>query len=305
MIVDNGKYYLYRHIRLDKNEPFYVGIGTKTKQDVIYSTYTRAFTNTDRNNTWKGIATRVDYRVEILLESDEMSFIKCKEKEFIKIYGKIINNNGTLANYSDGGEGTSGVKKSQKERAAMSIRMTGRKINPETIEKAKATKKKNNYKVSEETKQKISLSNKKSWYKRAYRKPKNEVFVYNKNGTFKESFKTVTDASLALKIKENTIKKYCRGFRNHLYQKYFLFYTNRGDKIKYEVSVKTQGVAQPILKIDLNTGNILKEYSSIKKAGEEIRPNVSTATGCIREVCVGGRQKSAYGFGWKFKEIIN
>lgn len=29
MIVSNGKYYLYRHIRLDTNEVFYVGIGTK------------------------------------------------------------------------------------------------------------------------------------------------------------------------------------------------------------------------------------------------------------------------------------
>lgn len=26
-----GKHYLYRHIRLDKNEPFYIGIGTKYK----------------------------------------------------------------------------------------------------------------------------------------------------------------------------------------------------------------------------------------------------------------------------------
>lgn len=25
MIVDIGKYFLYRHIRLDKNEPFYIG----------------------------------------------------------------------------------------------------------------------------------------------------------------------------------------------------------------------------------------------------------------------------------------
>lgn len=29
MIVDNGKYFLYRHIRLDKNEVFYIGIGSK------------------------------------------------------------------------------------------------------------------------------------------------------------------------------------------------------------------------------------------------------------------------------------
>lgn len=29
MIEPEGKYYLYRHIRLDKNQPFYIGIGTK------------------------------------------------------------------------------------------------------------------------------------------------------------------------------------------------------------------------------------------------------------------------------------
>ena len=29
MIEDQGKYYLYRHIRLDTNEPFYIGIGKK------------------------------------------------------------------------------------------------------------------------------------------------------------------------------------------------------------------------------------------------------------------------------------
>lgn len=32
MIVDNGKYYLYRHIRLDKNEPFYIGIGSRSEK---------------------------------------------------------------------------------------------------------------------------------------------------------------------------------------------------------------------------------------------------------------------------------
>ena len=38
-------HYLYRHIRLDKNEPFYIGIGTKkenTKFNSIKSEYSRA-----------------------------------------------------------------------------------------------------------------------------------------------------------------------------------------------------------------------------------------------------------------------
>ena len=31
MIVDNGQYYLYRYVRLDNNQPFYIGIESKRK----------------------------------------------------------------------------------------------------------------------------------------------------------------------------------------------------------------------------------------------------------------------------------
>jgi hypothetical protein len=29
MIENSGKYYLYRHIRIDNGQPFYIGIGSK------------------------------------------------------------------------------------------------------------------------------------------------------------------------------------------------------------------------------------------------------------------------------------
>ena len=32
--MEEIKYYLYRHIRLDKDEPFYIGTGTVYKQDI-------------------------------------------------------------------------------------------------------------------------------------------------------------------------------------------------------------------------------------------------------------------------------
>ena len=32
MECNGGNHYLYRHIRVDKNEPFYIGIGTKNKK---------------------------------------------------------------------------------------------------------------------------------------------------------------------------------------------------------------------------------------------------------------------------------
>lgn len=38
------KHYLYRHIRLDKNEPFYIGIGTVTKAELTNKTISSFFT---------------------------------------------------------------------------------------------------------------------------------------------------------------------------------------------------------------------------------------------------------------------
>ena len=104
-----GKHYLYQHIRLDTNEPFYIGIGTKYnhKKD-----YTRAKARgKQRNSIWRGITQRVDYIIEILFESDEYDFIKTKEIELIKQYGQIIKNDGTLCNLTNGGDGTKGVIK--------------------------------------------------------------------------------------------------------------------------------------------------------------------------------------------------
>ena len=43
MIQEIGKYYLYRHIRLDTKVPFYIGIGTKIKGGTFKRIYKRAF----------------------------------------------------------------------------------------------------------------------------------------------------------------------------------------------------------------------------------------------------------------------
>ncbi|NCD06237.1 MAG: hypothetical protein EOL97_08965 [Spirochaetia bacterium] len=100
-------YYVYRHIRLDTNEVFYVGMGKKKPDSEIkgYNTeYSRAFERAKRTAFWKNIATKTEIRVEILIESDNLNFIKNKEVEFIKLYGKKYNNTGTLVNFQDGGD---------------------------------------------------------------------------------------------------------------------------------------------------------------------------------------------------------
>lgn len=103
MIQEEGQYYLYRHIRLDRNEVFYVGIGTKAEQ---YRPYRRAYSKKGRNDIWSRIIAKTNYEVEILLESDSLEFIKLKEKEFINLYGfrYAENKKGTLCNLTFGGE---------------------------------------------------------------------------------------------------------------------------------------------------------------------------------------------------------
>ena len=103
-------HYLYRHIRLDTNEVFYIGVGTKTRQDLFFtlkSEYYRAYDLKKRNSIWKRIAVKTDIKVEILFENEDLSFIQQKEKEFIILYGRICNNTGSLANLAEGGDSQS------------------------------------------------------------------------------------------------------------------------------------------------------------------------------------------------------
>lgn len=133
------KYYLYRHIRLDKYEPFYIGIGTKTKSDIKGNNYSRAIEKR-RNNLWKKIINKTNYKIEILLESDNYSYIKDKEKEFIKLYGRKNLKTGSLANLTDGGEGETGRVCSEELRLKRSLilKERWRKIpKEERIEKTK------------------------------------------------------------------------------------------------------------------------------------------------------------------------
>lgn len=102
-----NRFYVYKHIRLDTNQVFYIGIGTKTQKDIKKNTYTRAFVVCNRNKFWKNVTNKTEYKVEIVLEHNDYNFILNKEIELIKFYGKIIDKKGSLVNISDGGLGCS------------------------------------------------------------------------------------------------------------------------------------------------------------------------------------------------------
>ena len=151
--------YVYRHIRLDKNEPFYIGIGSDTN-------YSRAYSIQKRNNIWNKIATKSDYEVEILLDNITWNQACIKEKEFILLYGRKDLNTGILSNLTDGGEGVYGLKFTDEVRNKMSIAQKNKKpISEETRNRMSIASKIRNAgairigkKHTEETKEKMSLS---------------------------------------------------------------------------------------------------------------------------------------------------
>jgi hypothetical protein len=97
--------YLYRHIRLDKNEPFYIGIGSDE-----YKNCERAYSKFYRNKHWNNITNIASYEVEIIAEDLTWEEACKKEIEFIKLYGRSDLKLGTLVNMTDGGDGFKGPK---------------------------------------------------------------------------------------------------------------------------------------------------------------------------------------------------
>jgi hypothetical protein len=108
--------YVYRHIRLDTNQVFYIGIGSD-------KTYYRANKKSQRNIHWKRIVEKSNYRVDIVLDDLTWEEACIKEIEFIKLYGKC-NNGGILSNMTDGGDGTLGhyLTEESKEKLSKSIK---------------------------------------------------------------------------------------------------------------------------------------------------------------------------------------
>jgi hypothetical protein len=63
----NKRGYLYRHIRNDINQVFYVGVGGFNRTEKPYK-YNRAFEKIGRNNLCNKITSKTTYEVEIVLQ---------------------------------------------------------------------------------------------------------------------------------------------------------------------------------------------------------------------------------------------
>lgn len=199
------KYYVYRHIRLDKNEPFYIGLGTKRpKDDGIYN---RANSITSRNDIWSKIVRKTNYIVDILIESDDYEFIRKKEIEFIKLYGRINIRTGILSNMTDGGAGSYGRPQLETTRQKIREGHKGKLKGPQGITK-KQTPEFRAFK-SEQTKAYMNLpgSKEKLWTQKSC-KP---ILQFEKTGEFIKEWPSIGRAAAYYDVWDTVIVRACKG----------------------------------------------------------------------------------------------
>ena len=93
--------YVYTYTRLDKNEIFYVGIGSDSK-------YKRAKNLSLRTDYFKKTINKSEYKLDIVFDDLTWEEACLKEIELIALYGRKDLGIGTLINFTDGGEGRKG-----------------------------------------------------------------------------------------------------------------------------------------------------------------------------------------------------
>ena len=200
---------VYKHIREDLNEVFYIGMGENKS---------RAYTEYKRSAAWKNITNKTKYKVEIILNDLSWEDACEKEKEYIKFYGRRDLGLGPLVNMTDGGEGGLGKIISEKHKTAVSRAQKGRKRTDESINKFK--QKMNGRVLSEQHKKSIQGSllgiKRDDNFKEKVRFAR-QMNNGMKNKKHSEEVKKKMSESHKLKHKLNP--KYCNEFMNNIFSK--------------------------------------------------------------------------------------
>jgi hypothetical protein len=170
--------YIYLHKRLDNNEVFYVGRGTVNKKAsgrYDTNTYRRAYCKHTHNKIWMRITNKVPWSVEIIEDFLSWEDSLVSEMKYIKQYGRRDLNEGTLVNFTDGGEGSIGVIPSQLIIETQRKRMSS-ELNPMKQEynrkKTSERMKENNPMFNPEIQDQVSENIKKYWKENPEKHPR-------------------------------------------------------------------------------------------------------------------------------------
>jgi hypothetical protein len=241
-------YYLYRHIRLDRNEPFYIGIGHSDNNK-----YNRAYTKNGRNFFWKNIVNITDYDVEILHETEIKNEIFEKEKEFIKLYGRRDLGNGILCNLTDGGEFS--INKSRY-----------------SVEKQLETSKKNgSYYRNIERMRKMS-------FKKGDCMQNKKIYLYDINGIFLKEFESRKKCGEYTNCNPSNLYKYLKLKESH--NGYIYTYEYLGSILNISDFKIKKNKNKKVARLDSN-GDIIDIYDSMSDAAIKFNKNKTTLSKAI------------------------
>lgn len=225
-------YYVYRHVRLDTNEVFYVGKGTvNQKLGNLKTFYSRAFyKGCKRNSFWKSVVNKTPYSVEVLFQSIDEELVFKKEIEFIKLYGRRDLCQGTLVNFNNGGR--DGRNKIIQEYSKIKMR-------------------------------------KNAWIKGKFGSLhpfSKKLFVYKIDGTFYKEYPCMSAIEKDLKISDGSIcsclSGKCQQSKGFVFKRIY-----EGDKIS--ISIKPSLACDPVLVFDLQM-NLIREFPSINRAAIDL-----------------------------------
>lgn len=141
--------YVYKHIRLDTNDVFYIGIGLRAN-------HKRARTIVRRNKFWKNIVDKTNWKAEIIFDNISFEEAKIKEIELIKKFGRRDLGQGNLVNLTNGGDATCGYIVTEETKKVLSQKNLGKKLSKEHKDKIAYSNK--GKKRTKEAIQKMSLA---------------------------------------------------------------------------------------------------------------------------------------------------
>jgi hypothetical protein len=242
MVKNENIYYLYRHIRLDKNEPFYIGIGKIYKKYLSEhyadgQRYKRAWDFVQRSSLWKKVFSKCNknIQVEIFLESSDRNFIKQKEIEFVSLYGRINLKTGILTNLTPGGDSPSEEFFSEERKQKL-----------------------------REIKKNIKPSNK--FFEESRKANVIKVYQYDLEGNFIKEWECINDAAKALNLHVTNISKCCK--EKQISTGGFTWRYFKSEKVKLRLCKNIKTIYTYSLNWDL-----LNAYESCHEASIDLKMN--------------------------------
>jgi hypothetical protein len=272
--------YVYKHIRKDTNEVFYIGIGTRN--DRIFSKY-------GRNQYWHRIVKKYGFIAEII-ETDLDWKTACeREKHWIKYYGRRDLNEGILVNMTDGGEGLNNFTHSEESKEKMS--------------KSKSGERHHNYgkSLKDSIKTKISISHKGKSFSLITREKMSE----SKNGRklSDETKKKMSESRTGRYVSDITKNKISNKLigvpKSEIAKKNMseAQKKNMSDERKELLRAAHSHQCKIVLQFDLN-GNFIKRWDSIRQANKYTNIRCDHISNCCKNKY---GYKSAGGYTWKFE----